>query len=334
MRTTHTAVAAALIVVVAIAGSTPAHATGTGTDELEAALELVELTEQVAAEHTQDGALDANDQRESELTVDVDENTAELELFDATVTVALPVEVVAHVGELPTGDSVIVTEDDAAFAALEKEDGSVQVVYSISGSDSPTRFPFEIATDADGQWHTMDNGSVLLLDGEGSIIVGAAAPWAVDAAGVSVPTRFELADGVLTQVVDHRTQDVSYPIVADPYLGRDLFSSVTRDTYNGDLRINATKSIWGQSQHLPTPAGWQIFFTAGWNEVKARQPRVTEKLTLLQQYECHVAGGYFNSAGPWNLEKFRPDRTALAGWGWLVAFHRCNWATASGGERS
>jgi len=206
VRTTHTAVAAALIVVVAIAGSTPAHATGTGTDELEAALELVELTEQVAAEHTQDGALDANDQRESELTVDVDENTAELELFDATVTVALPVEVVAHVGELPTGDSVIVTEDDAAFAALEKEDGSVQVVYSISGSDSPTRFPFEIATDADGQWHTMDNGSVLLLDGEGSIIVGAAAPWAVDAAGVSVPTRFELADGVLTQVVDHRTR--------------------------------------------------------------------------------------------------------------------------------
>ncbi|GIG41119.1 DUF2599 domain-containing protein [Cellulomonas phragmiteti] len=264
------------------------------------------------------------------LALDLDAGVAQLELAD-DVTVAIPVGDSARVGELTTGDAVVVTEEDTAFAALEKDDGSVQVIYSITGQDSPTHYPFTIDADDDAQWHTLGNGGVVLLDQAGRIVLGAAAPWAVDAAGVAVPTRFEVTDGVITQVVDHRTEGVTYPVVADPWLGIDLFSNVWRHTDRGDLRVNATKSTWGQAMHLPAAGNLTIFFTAGWAEVAAKQPRVTEKLSLHQQYECHVAGGYFNLAGDWNLEKFRPNRPN--GWGRHVASHRCNWLTANGGER-
>ncbi|MFC7740370.1 hypothetical protein ACFQXA_04510 [Nocardiopsis composta] len=52
---------------------------------------------------------------------------------------------------------------------------------------------------------------------------------------------------------------------------------------------------------------------------------MTEKPTLRQQYNCHVAGGYFQIAGSWDLEKARPNRTAH--WSYGVAVHRCNWNT-------
>src|SRR5690606_35224627 len=41
-------------------------------------------------------------------------------------------------------------------------------------------------------------------------------PWAIDAEGRQVPTRYEVDDEGVTQVVDHRAGDFAYPIVADP----------------------------------------------------------------------------------------------------------------------
>lgn len=330
MSRTPAAIGAALAVIAIAAGAAPAAADD--YEDLAAAEDLVALVEHVAAEQTLDGALDSTDERESELVMGAGGDSAEV-LLGADVAVSLPVGQDARAGLLATGDKAVVTEDDGAFVALEKDDGSVQVVFSIVDAASATHYPFEVQAPDGAQWVTMDDGAVLLLDEEGSIVVGAAAPWAVDATGAAVATRFELTDGVLTQVVDHRAQGVTYPVVADPWLGADLFERVWNDTYRSDLRVNIRKSTWGQAMHLPSPDKWAIFSTAGWNEVKDKSPRVTEKATLQQQYECHVAGGCFNIAGDWNLEKFRPNRTALAGWGWLVTSHRCNWLTASGGER-
>lgn len=328
MSETRVAAAAALIGAMSVAGAAPAQAAQHG--DLQAAEQLVSLAGDVAARHTQKGALDASATRRSELAVDAGAGVARLELVDG-VAVSLPIGDDARTGELATGDAAVVTEDDTAFAALEKDDGSVQVLYSITSPASPTRYPFTVDTDDNARWHILDGGSALLVEPSGSIVVGAVAPWAVDAAGKAVPTRFEVANGVLTQVVGHRAEDVTYPVIADPWLGVDLFSHVWRDTYRGELRINARKSTWGQAMHVPAAGNLSVFLIAGWNEVKAKQPRVTEKLSLHQQYECHVAGGYFNLAGDWNLEKFRPNRPS--GWGWRVAEHRCNWLTASGGER-
>jgi hypothetical protein len=45
-----------------------------------------------------------------------------------------------------------------------------------------------------------------------------AAPWARDANGRAIPTRYEIQGTTLVQVVDHRRPGVVYPVVADPNL--------------------------------------------------------------------------------------------------------------------
>lgn len=49
------------------------------------------------------------------------------------------------------------------------------------------------------------------------IIAEIAAPWAKDANGTDVPTRYEADGSSLIQVVDHRDGNFAYPVVADPY---------------------------------------------------------------------------------------------------------------------
>ncbi len=87
----------------------------------------------------------------------------------------------------------------------------------------------------------------------------------------------------------------------------------------------------GEMSHTPpNAAGIEIMLSSGWAEATAKAPRLNEKATLRQQYECHVwGGGFYNIAtGEWNLEKFRPTRTTTWVWGG-VARHRCNWTTAN-----
>lgn len=55
------------------------------------------------------------------------------------------------------------------------------------------------------------------------IVADVATPWARDAAGVDVPTRYESSGSALVQVVEHRGGDYRYPIVADPTFDRPNF---------------------------------------------------------------------------------------------------------------
>lgn len=60
---------------------------------------------------------------------------------------------------------------------------------------------------------------------------GASLPaWAVDTKGESAPTHFETEGNTLRQVVSHLSENVVYPVVADPYMGKSLISKVTKTT--------------------------------------------------------------------------------------------------------
>ena len=60
------------------------------------------------------------------------------------------------------------------------------------------------------------DGGVVALDGSGQVVAAVDAPWARDANGTEVPTRFVVEGSTLTQVVDHATASFAYPITADP----------------------------------------------------------------------------------------------------------------------
>lgn len=111
-----------------------------------------------------------------------------------------------------------------------------------------------------------------LLDAEGEYPGGVAPAWAKDAEGQDVPIRYEIDGTTVTQVIEHTGDEVVHPVTADPWLGIDLFSETSVDDYEGDIRVNAQKSVWGQVNPTPTPGGWGIFFGPGWNELVDKQP--------------------------------------------------------------
>ncbi|MGP5397692.1 hypothetical protein [Arthrobacter rhombi] len=227
--------------------------------------------------------------------------------------------------QLADGTPVFDHENGASTVPVVKSDGSVQITTVIDDKTAPTRYDYETSVLGAASIKEIENGSLAFLDEEGEFLAGIAPAWAKDATGKDVPTRYQVRGMTVVQIVDHdKIADVEYPVIADPWLGVDLFSKTYLGTKNRQLTINARKSAWGQAMHTPGN-GQAIFLTAGWSELKNKQPAVKLKKSLHQQYDCHVGGGFFNFAGDWNLEQFRPNRTRH--WTYGVAVHRCNWTT-------
>ncbi|HLU95848.1 hypothetical protein [Nocardiopsis composta] len=241
-----------------------------------------------------------------------------------SVSVRLPFAEQTASARILGGGAVFDHGNGAQTVPLLKDDGSVQVTTVLADASAPTEYEYEFSDPGLDRISQDEDGVLTLLDSDGGYLGGVGAAWAKDAEGRDVPTRYEVDGTTVTQVVEHTAEGIVHPVVADPWLGIDLFSETWYDEYDGQLKVSAQKSTWGQFHHAPG-AGWGIFLGPGWNELVEKRPRVTEKPTLRQQYNCHVAGGYFQIAGSWDLEKARPNRTAH--WSYGVAVHRCNWNT-------
>lgn len=221
--------------------------------------------------------------------------------------------------------------NDTATAAVVHDDGSIQVNTVIDGANSPTRYDYGLDLPEAGRVVLNDDGTVTVVNAEGGFVAGVAAPWARDANGKSIPTRYEVNGSTLTQVVDHTTATgIEYPVVADPWFGGRLFQTVKRTTYRGDYKYSAWVTGWGAvvlsggggiGGYL---AGGAIFRSAGWEEWTKAWPAITNKATLKQQFDCHVAAGVYGLpfTQDYNLERFRANRS---NWPQGVLSHRCNW---------
>jgi hypothetical protein len=117
-------------------------------------------------------------------------------------------------------DGTVVYDGSKADVAVQATADGARIQTVLEGPSSPTRYTY-----------TLQDGVVPVANVDGSVsltvkfgtdstaeIATVAPAWAKDANGASVPTHYEVAAGALTQVVEPGA-DVSYPIVADPYIG-------------------------------------------------------------------------------------------------------------------
>lgn len=243
--------------------------------------------------------------------------------------------------QLPFGDEAELVEsedpgvvvfdngNDSTSAVVVHDDSSVQVNTIIESSEAPTRYDYAVTVPDGGRLASDETGAVAVLDADGGFVAGVAAPWAKDANGVEVPTRYEVSGSTLTQVVEHSSA-YAYPITADPWWGKRLFQKVWRGTWKGDYTYNAWVTPWGAlvlsggggiGGHI---AGGFIMRGAGWDEWRSAYPAVTNKATLRQQYDCHVAAGVYGLpfTKDYNLERARSNRD---NWFPNVWNHHCNW---------
>jgi hypothetical protein len=250
-------------------------------------------------------------------------------LIVGDLTVTLPSAGEAATAE-PVTDGIAKYESSESFATVPviKDDGSVQVLTIIDGESSPTEYAYGFP----GSSSLVDagGGAVLIVDAQGNYLGGVAPAWAVDATGKAVATHYELRDSQLVQVLDHLSQDVAYPVTADPWLGSNLFHTGGQPAAGVWVQL----SVWGQSVHNgiaqgggigAIAAGKSIFYGAGWDEAKNRWPKLTTRETYHQQYDCHVLGAHYPLGGPtWDFEWNRANRPNYATDGGAWTYH-CNW---------
>lgn len=143
-----------------------------------------------------------------------------------TLEVSLPGELRLHDGEVATDGTVVFhASDGGADAAVQAlADGSVRLQTITPDADATHAFSYAFGEGVrlvEGEQGTIDLvEDVPGLPG-GQIVGVIDSAWAVDAAGVPVPTSYEVEGSVLRQVI-RADESVTYPIVADPRIGAGL----------------------------------------------------------------------------------------------------------------
>lgn len=225
------------------------------------------------------------------------------------------------------GTAAFDNKNGSSTTPIVRKDGSVQINTVINGAKAPKRYAYKMQV-PEGAKIERVGSSILVVKGK-KMVAGIAPAWAKDAKGKSVPTHYEVKGNVVTQVVDHGSQ-YAYPIVADPFLGRNLFETMQKnrkgqwegeDTYSGELSKWGLAVYWGITG--PVVSGNDVMLNQGWQEWKDRLLGQNPPVTLWQQYQCHVKYGYdhYHAGIHWDLELARPSNPDWSN----VLEHGCNW---------
>lgn len=132
----------------------------------------------------------------------------------SSVRIGLPAEVRMGQAEVTDSDLVVYrgSETDDPAVAVASSDSSVAVQVVIPDETAPNRYTFEIGGAVPV---VRSDGGVDLLSAAGSVVAESPRPWAVDAAGNAVDTRYEVHGQSLVQVIDI-DDTTTFPVVADP----------------------------------------------------------------------------------------------------------------------
>lgn len=224
------------------------------------------------------------------------------------IAINLPVGPAASTTTLMPGVTSAKASEDLSYVPVVKSSGSVQIASVISSPSAPTDIVYELDVPSGTSLVQDDRGAVVLVDDQGAPFGSFEAPWAVDAGGERVSTRFEVRGTALVQVVEHRTADVQYPVVADPEYSWSIFNWAWLN-YNSAYssnQLSVSISAMGRFD-LATNAGQ--FLVSGWNILNRDFNYYTSgrwHSTLYQQWECHVLGG-MAEWGTYDLELNRPS---------------------------
>lgn len=197
-------------------------------------------------------------------------------------------------------------------STVEDVSGSVRISMITKTSTAPRKFSFPLTLPAGSKLRLQHDGSVIALAKTVNgmkYVAGVKKPYAYDAAGKAVATRFYVSGTKLTQTISP-SADAAYPIVSDPWLGKDLIDHATWAYHSEGWTLQVT------------PTGWQKFWngywpgSAGWDELysKYRYRGLNTNLGgMRDQYICHVqiVSVRAPNKSTWNLDEWRPDVSYL-----------------------
>jgi hypothetical protein len=120
-------------------------------------------------------------------------------------------------GSVPANGIAIYRQVSPATDVMIQALGSAvgRVIYLIGGPTAPAAFDTALDLPAGVSLEKREDGVIARSEG-GTEVFGVPAPWAFDAKGDPIPSRYVVSGNVITLQVDHRAEGVDYPVVADP----------------------------------------------------------------------------------------------------------------------
>jgi len=154
------------------------------------------------------------------VNVDLSTDASDGILIDSPVAgdleIGLPFADAADDAEVVDGVMVYDNNNGTTTTPLVHDDGSVQILTTIADANAPTAYEYQIGLAPGATLSAGADGGVAILDAKGEVTGYIEAPWAYDANGATVPTKYEVVGATLVQVVSHTGVDTAYPVVADP----------------------------------------------------------------------------------------------------------------------
>ncbi|AAT88280.1 hypothetical protein Lxx02310 [Leifsonia xyli subsp. xyli str. CTCB07] len=111
----------------------------------------------------------------------------------------------------------------STIVPVVQKDGSVQINTIIETAKAPIEYAYPVSVPAGGKLQA-EPRELSVLDATGGWVAGFLPAWAKDANGAAVYTHYEIRGDTLVQVVEHDRPNVTYPVVADPWLGVNLIN--------------------------------------------------------------------------------------------------------------
>ncbi|MFT7837236.1 hypothetical protein Q5530_13900 [Saccharothrix sp. BKS2] len=207
---------AAVLIAVAVAGAVPAVAgAGAAPDPnavIEAAVERVTGAERVRAWTT----------ATADLADEADDRTTLTDRRGRSIGAAL-VGASPAAGRAGDGRTVFRDALPATDAGVERTGSGLRLTTVLKDGRAPEEFRFALSLPEGSAPLPRANGSVDVVDPAGRVVASINKPWAFDATGAAVPTRYRVEGSVLVQRVEHG--GAAYPVVADPSIDFGLTSA-------------------------------------------------------------------------------------------------------------
>lgn len=113
------------------------------------------------------------------------------------------------------GVTMYPSRGDSANAVVPTTDG-VQMLTVISSRKAASTYAYDMG----GKVSLRSDGGAFVFDKNGRPAAVIKPAWAKDAKGRLVKTHYAANGNTLTQVVEHKSKGVTYPVVADPHVAR------------------------------------------------------------------------------------------------------------------
>lgn len=270
-----------------------------------------ETVEKAAAVNTSDSGTEAINSTVNNVKVKVpSEATAGIEVEKGSTRIRVDLPFATKADKSKKRGNGIVSYDNrngSVTVPVVLKDGSVQMNTVIQNAAAPSSYSYAITVPTGGSLRLEKDGSVSILDSNASWKAGIAAPWAKDSKGANLPTYYTVSATTLTQTVDLSVKNITFPVVADPWLGIDLIDHTTWGNlwqYSPTLEVFPT---WWGRYGAGAPANG-----AAWSETLAKTSRSghpnPNTSSMQVQFDCHFQVVRIKAPNKpsWNLDTKLP----------------------------